>query len=209
MLRKKYFSSLFLLGTHANITLYEGQRDGLPKTFISSCSGPRAGNAIDDAFLKFMEDVVGAQVFKELKSTELEVYTYFINEFEIKKRSIKSYTTSDILIPLPIGLMNIVKKHCGGMDATMKKSIYRKCILISGQKLFVNPQTFRDLFEPTIISLLKHLEQLLRHPKILDIQHIIMIGGFSECELVQTAFKDKFPKKIFLIPEEPDLAVLR
>ena len=36
-----------------------------------------------------------------------------------------------------------------------------------------------------------------------------MVGGFSECELVQTAMKAKFPKNKIIIPSEPGLSVLR
>ncbi|XP_071124335.1 heat shock 70 kDa protein 12A-like [Mytilus edulis] len=36
-----------------------------------------------------------------------------------------------------------------------------------------------------------------------------MVGGFSECELVQRAMKNEFPKKKIIIPEEAGLAVLK
>ncbi|CAG2202052.1 unnamed protein product [Mytilus edulis] len=172
--------------------------------------GAWGGIGIDDAFLRFLKNVFGTRVMKDLKLTELEDYTELIHEFEVKKRSIKTDTTTDIVITMPVGLMNIIKKHCGGIDAAIKKSQYSDSISVSGQqKICVNPQKFRDLFKPTINSLLKHLEQLFRHPKVSDIQHIIMVGGFSECELVQRAMKDKFPKKKIIIPEEAGIAVLK
>lgn len=197
-------------GGTADITVHERQPDGLLEEVVPPSGGAWGGTAIDDAYLKFLEKVFGEKVVKELKLKELEDYTELIHEFEVKKRSIKTDTTSDIVITMPVGLMNIIKKHCGGIDTAIKKSPYSDSISVSGQqKLCVNPQKFRDLFKPTINSLLKHLDQLFRHPKVSDIQHIIMVGGFSECELVQKEMKDKFPKKKIIIPEEAGLAVLK
>lgn len=197
-------------GGTADITVHERQPDGLLEEVVPPSGGAWGGTAIDDAYLRFLENVFGEKVVQDLKLKELEDYTELIHEFEVKKRSIKTDTITDIVITMPVGLMNIIKKHCGGVDAAIKKSQHSDSISVSGQqKLCVNPQKFRDLFESTIKSLLKHLEQLFRHPKVSDIQHIIMVGGFSECELVQRAMKDTFPKKKIIIPEEAGLAVLK
>ncbi|CAG2213173.1 unnamed protein product [Mytilus edulis] len=182
---------------------------GLLEEVVPPSGGAWGGTAIDDAYLRFLEKVFGEKVVQELKLKELEDYTELIHEFEVKKRSIKTDTTDDVVITMPVGFIDIIKKHCGGIDTAIKKSPYSDSISISGQRLRVNPQKFRDLFKPNINSLLKHLEQLFRHPKVSDIQYIIMVGGFSECELVQKEMKDKFPKKEIIIPEEAGLAVLK
>ncbi|CAG2238504.1 unnamed protein product [Mytilus edulis] len=150
---------------------------------VPPSGGAWGGIAIDDAFLLFLENVFGTRVMKELKLTELEDYTELIHEFEVKKRSIKTDTTNDVVITMPVGFIDIIKKHCGGIDTAIKKSPYSDSISISGQRLRVNPQKFRDLFKSTINSLLKHLEQLFRHPKVSDIQYIIMVGGFQNVNL--------------------------
>ncbi|XP_063413407.1 heat shock 70 kDa protein 12A-like [Mytilus trossulus] len=196
-------------GGTADITVHEILTDGLLEEVVPPSSGAWGGTAIDDAYLRFLEKVFGEKVVQELKLKELEDYTELIHEFEVKKRSIKTDTTDDVVITMPVGFIDIIKKHCGGIDTAIKKSPYSDSISISGQRLRVNPQKFRNLFKPTINSLLKHLEQLFRHPKVSDIQYIIMVGGFSECELVQKEMKDKFPKKKIIIPEEAGLAVLK
>ncbi|VDI47076.1 Hypothetical predicted protein [Mytilus galloprovincialis] len=58
---------------------------------------------------------------------------------------------------------------------------------------------------------LKELEDYitLMHSEVSDIQQILMVGGFSECELVQKAMEDRFPNIAIFIPEKAGLAVLK
>lgn len=184
--------------------------DGLLEHVIPPCGGAWGGNAVDDAFIGFLENLFSEQVMKKLKTYSLEDYTALIHEFELKKRLIKFETTSDIVITLPIGLLELTLKYFGGINAAIKRSIYGDSIYaIGSQKLGINPQLFRTLFISTIDELLKYIDKLFKHPEVSDIRHIVMVGGFSECELVQGAMKNKFPEKEIIIPEEAGLAVLR
>ncbi|CAC5355537.1 unnamed protein product [Mytilus coruscus] len=138
----------------------------------------------------------------KVKSKDSFDYMLLIHEFEVKKKVDQTEMTSDIVITLPFSLVES-RKHYGGINAAIKRSSYGDSVSFIGtQKLSMNPQTFRELFKTTI-------DQIFQHQKISDVQYIIMVGGFSECELVQKAMKDKFPKKEIHIPEEAGLAVLR
>ncbi|XP_063413738.1 heat shock 70 kDa protein 12B-like isoform X2 [Mytilus trossulus] len=108
-------------GGTADITVHERQPDGLLEEVVPPSGGAWGGTAIDDAYLRFLEKVFGEKVVQDLKLKELVDYTELIHEFEVKKRSIKTDTTTDIVITMPVGLMNIIKKHCGGIDAAIKK----------------------------------------------------------------------------------------
>ncbi|XP_071127599.1 heat shock 70 kDa protein 12A-like [Mytilus edulis] len=197
-------------GRTADITVLKQHSDGLLEHVIPPCGGAWGGNAVDDAFIGFLENLFSEQVMKKLKTYSLEDYTALIHEFELKKRLIKFETTSDIVITLPIGLLELTLKYFGGINAAIKRSIYGDSIYaIGSQKLGINPQLFRTLFISTIDELLKYIDKLFKHPEVSDIRHIVMVGGFSECELVQGAMKNKFPEKEIIIPEEAGLAVLR
>ncbi|CAC5355529.1 unnamed protein product [Mytilus coruscus] len=110
---------------------------------------------------------------------------------------------------MPYGLLDIIKRHCGGIDVALMNSKYGGSVAVNRQILRIKSQKFRELFKPTIDELLKYLDQLFQHPKVSEIQNIIMVGGFSDCEFVQRAMKDKFPKMTIIIPEDAGLAVLR
>lgn len=154
-----WFHFLALGGT-ADITLHQQELDGTLSEVIPTSGGAWGGINVDNAFIRFLEKVFSAEVLKELKSGEIEAYNDLIFEFEVKKRSIRSDTTSDIMIKMPMGLIDLTKKHYGGINAAIKQSSYVDFVSLSGlQKLCVNPQTFRDLFKPTIDELLKHLKK--------------------------------------------------
>lgn len=200
----------FPLGKTADITVLERQEDGLLKMVIPTCSGAWGGTAIDVTFMRFLENVFSSQIVMKLKSKDAFDYMLLIHEFEVKKRLVKTDMTSDIVITLPISLVELMRKYYGGINAAINRSYYGDSVSIIGtQKLSIKPQTFRELFMTTIDNLLEYIEELFQHPKISDVQYIIMVGGFSECELVQKAMKDKFPNKEIYIPEEAGLAVLR
>lgn len=200
----------FVKGRTADITVHERHPNGLIKEVVPPSHGDWGEAVVVDDFLRFLENVFGIQVIKELKLNDLEDYTELIHEFEVKKQLINPDTTSDTIITMPVGLVNIIKRRCGGLAAAIKKSKYGDFISVRGQqKLCVNPQKFRDLFKPTIESLLKHLDQLFKHPEVSDVHQVIMVGKFSECKIVQKATENEFPKKKIIIPKEAGLAVLK
>ncbi|CAG2213167.1 unnamed protein product [Mytilus edulis] len=90
------------------------------------------------------------------------------------------------------------------------QSTYKDLISFTApQKLYVKPEVFRKTFKPTIDALICHVDKLLKYPILSDLLHIIMVGGFSECELVQTAMRTNFPNRKIIIPDEAGLAVLK
>jgi activator of 2-hydroxyglutaryl-CoA dehydratase len=62
----------------------------------------------------------------------------------------------------------------------------------------------------SIASLIRLIGESLDNPKLSDLRTILMVGGFSECELVQDAIRDKIGTSIkLIIPEEVEEAVLK
>ncbi|XP_076071445.1 heat shock 70 kDa protein 12A-like [Mytilus galloprovincialis] len=196
-------------GGTADITVHERQFDGSLEEVLPPSGGDWGGTAVDRAYLEFVNSVFTKKVISELHSNQLEDYTTLFHEFEVKKRTITTDYSTDIVITLPVSLLEITRKHCTSVANAIQKSIYKESVSCKGQKLSVKPEAFRKLFKSTIDSIIKHVDKLLKHPNLSDLHHIIMVGGFSECELVQTAMRQKFPSKKIIIPDEAGLAVLR
>lgn len=149
-------------------------------------------------------------VIEEFKDGDLYDYTELIQQFEVKKRSITSERDTDVVITMPMGLLEIIKSKFGGVEKAIKRSTYaRNVSFLPSQKLLVKPELFRNFFKPTIDALIKHIDQLLKDAKLVDLKNIIMVGGFSECRLVTDAVKKKFSKMLIIIPPDAGLAVLR
>ncbi|CAC5355526.1 unnamed protein product [Mytilus coruscus] len=196
-------------GGTADITVHERQFDGSLEEVLPPSGGDWGGTSVDRAYLEFVNSVFTKKVISELHSNQLEDYTTLFHEFEVKKRTITTEYSTDIVITLPVSLLEITRKHCTSVPDAIQKSIYKESVSCRGQKLSVKPEAFRKLFKSTIDSIIKHVDKLLKHPNLSDLHHIIMVGGFSECELVQTAMRQKFPRKKIIIPDEAGLAVLR
>ena len=200
---------LYLGGT-ADITVHQRQFDGTIHEVIPPDGGPWGGKSIDDAFYKYLSEICGRHVMEELKTKELEDYLDLFREFETKKRSIRPKQTSKVVITLPVALTDLVKKQHKKFENAVEASCHKMSVNYGRQKLHISPEAFRDLFEPTIASLIRLIGKLLDNPKLSDLRTILMVGGFSECELVQDAIRDKIGTSIkLIIPEEAGLAVLK
>ncbi|XP_063405712.1 uncharacterized protein LOC134689676 [Mytilus trossulus] len=196
-------------GGTADITVHESQSDGSLDEGVPPSGGYWGCTSVDRAYLEFLNSIFTKKVIGELRSTTPTDYKDLLHEFEVKKRTITSEYSTDIVITLPVGLLEITQKHCTSVADAIQKSIYKESVSCKIQKLYVKPDIFRMLFQPYIDLIVKHLDKLFKHPKLSDLHHIQMVGGFSECELVQTAIKQNFPKMNFFIPFEANLAVLR
>ena len=150
------------------------------------------------------------EVIENFKDGDLYDYTELIQQFEVKKRSITSEHDTDVVITMPMGLLEIIKSKFGGVETAIKRSTYKHNVsFLPIQKLLVKPEIFRNFFKPTIDALIKHVDQLLKDDKLVDLRNIIMVGGFSECKLVIDAVKRKFSGMLITIPPNAGLAVLR
>ncbi|CAC5405740.1 unnamed protein product [Mytilus coruscus] len=206
------FMVIDLGGVTADITVHQRQKDGTLEEVISPTGGPWGGTAVDKAFLDFMIDLFGADVIERLKDEELEDYFHLLHDFEIKKRSVKpkGADDKDIIMQMDAGLMDLIKECRGGISSHIKKTKYKDAVSIHGQKLHIKADIFRTLFKSTIDKLIQHLNKIFEKPELFDIKNVIMVGGFTECELVQMAVRNKFggDRKI-IIPDESGLAVLK
>ena len=207
---RSYMIYVLYLGGTADITVHQRQLNGTIEEVISPDGGPLGGKSIDDAFYKFLSEICGRNVIEELKTRELEDYVDVFREFETKKRSIKTDQQNKVVITLPLSLTTLVKKQHTKFENAVATSSHKMGVNYKMGKLHISPEAFRDLFKTTIDSLISLIGKLLDNPKLSDLRTILMVGGFSECELVQDAIRDKIGSSITLIiPEEAGLAVLK
>jgi hypothetical protein len=200
---------LYLGGT-ADITVHQRQFNGTIHEVIPPDGGPFGGKSIDDAFYIFLSEICGRNVMEELKTTEPVDYLDLFREFEKKKRSITTNQKSKVVITLPVALTELVKKQHKKFENAVEASRHKMSVNYGRQKLHISPEAFRDLFKPTIASLIRLIGESLDNPKLSDLRTILMVGGFSECELVQDAIRDKIGTSIkLIIPVEAGLAVLK
>ena len=207
---RSYMIYVLYLGGTADITVHQRQINDTIQEVIPPDGGPLGGKSIDDAFYNLLSEICSGNVMEELKTTELEDYVDMFREFETKKRSIRTNQQNKVVITLPLSLILLVKKHHKTFEKAVAESCHKRNVEYRKEKLHISSETFRDLFKPTIDSLISLIGKLLDNPKLSDLRTILMVGGFSECELVQDAIRTKTGSSIkLIIPEEAGLAVLK
>lgn len=205
---------LDLGGGTADITVHERQYDNSLKELWPASGGPWGGKSIDDAFTEFIEDIFvstnkDCTVLETLRQESMEDYIGLFREFETKKRSITSDKSGKVSITLPVVLVEVAKKCAkDSVEHCLEKSKYPE-VKFSKQKLQMPAETFRKLFQPTVDGIVNLMDEILSEKSLRDVDTVLMVGGFAECELVQKAIRNKFPKKRIIVPEEAGLAVLK
>lgn len=170
--------------------------------------GPWGGKAVDDQFIKFLSELVEEKVWEEFKKNNMEDYLEITRSFETKKRSIKPDTKGNTRMPIPRALVKLcLKSH--GKEMIQKSESHKDNVTISAGKLVWDNNFFRSFFKETIDQIVGHIDVLLQKSETRDVKTIIMVGGFSECELVQDAIKKHFGDVSIIVPEEARLAVLK
>lgn len=208
-------------GGTADITVHQLQEDKTLAELLPASGGEWGGTNVDEAYRQFLEDIFGESVMETFKSDpdNISDYIEFWQNFEVKKReSLSRKTTDKTYLVIPLVLTEIVKEqmkqkesHDAILNALLKKSKHCDSEIFAGQgKLNMSLDTFENFFNPTIDKLTAHLSEMFNNELISDVQTVLLVGGFSESELVQRQLKRRFEKtKQLVFPCDASLAVLK
>lgn len=54
------------------------------------------------------------------------------------------------------------------------------------------PAAMRQLFQPTMDRIKQHIGDMLNNPKICDISHLFLVGGFADSQVLQQELRKAF-----------------
>lgn len=209
IMRQTVESNLFrkpfiFIGGTADITVHQKMENGFLKEIHKATGGAWGGNEVDKAYLTFLTGIFGAQAMQEFKTTQMGDYFDVLRDFETKKRTITTEVDGKITIKVPASLKDSAerygetKKITGGGDVTL-----------SGDKLRIRKTRIQALFNDPVHMIIVHMMNLFSDPQLADVNAILLVGGFGECELVKSAFRKTFPNNRLIIPSDAGLAVLK
>ncbi|CAG2205702.1 unnamed protein product [Mytilus edulis] len=81
--------------------------------------------------------------------------------------------------------------------------------IVGHDKLEIDLALFKSLFAGAIYDIVNHLSILFRQSQVTDLTTMFMVGGYSECYLLQEAIRFKFSSLRVLIPPNSVLSVLK
>lgn len=175
---------------------------------IPATGGPSGGTSVDKEYEKFLEKFVGEGSMRSFAKINLEDYLNVFRDFESKKREVKN--DSKLKIKIPLAFDRYVKQ-CKkiGIKEVLQNLQYGDLVAYKAYKLWLDPSVHLTFFQKAIDGVIKCMENIITNKKFEDVTYIILVGGFSECTVMQNALRERFKSHRFIIPMDAGLAVLK
>ncbi|KAL3881738.1 hypothetical protein ACJMK2_028134 [Sinanodonta woodiana] len=155
--------------------------------------GVWGGTQVDDAFHEYLIAQFGVNRYTCMEKHEiLQVQ----RSFENAKKKAQKPDTRKVGIWLPLTVRNDISSL----------QIRNKVV---GDKLFLSVDEVVQLFIKPVNSIVSHLEEIINDTEMNDLRHIIMVGGFSESEILQSAIQNNYPQINVLVVNDPGSAILK
>ncbi|XP_048762075.1 heat shock 70 kDa protein 12A-like isoform X2 [Ostrea edulis] len=208
--RGKTFMVLDLGGGTVDIAVQQTTQDGKMKTIHRVCGGPWGGTKVDESFLGFLNDLFGPKVVYTLKEECRSEYLEFLRGFEMKKRTIENESNRKVTLKIPAAFTDIVLEKTGtAIQDQIQTLRYNTAVSFAGDKLIIEHAFFESFFKKSVADIISHLQNVLNDECCHSLAGIVIVGGFAESAIVNSAMKNAFPDQRFIIPMEAGLAVCK
>ena len=191
--------------------MHEQISNGHLKELCHASGGYCGGTSIDNAFIQMIVKILGAPMINLIKQEDPTEYLDLFREFKTVKRIIKTDTTGKVNLTIPFATINSrCENHQNEtLSSMIQSSPFASKIALRGDKMRVDANVMKSLFDKTIKNIVSLGKDVLRKPAAINVPFLLLVGGFAECALVQSAMKKTFPNKRIIIPEEAGLSVLK
>ncbi|OWF52452.1 heat shock 70 kDa protein 12A-like [Mizuhopecten yessoensis] len=196
-------------GGTIDITVQEVQSGGVLKELYKANGGDWGGTSVDQQFEELLQDIVGKDLFQDFKQNEILDALNLYRNFEMKKRTIQQETDGSVTITVPPVLQKLSKTGKKGGDPNTGSNKKHGNVSWVRDKLQIPDKLARDLFSKSIDAIISHVKNIFSKPEVKGTSIILMVGGYSECELLQHAIKTAFSDKKIIVPYEAGLSILK
>ena len=199
-------------GGTIDMTVHKVKRGGKLQELSKASGGDWGGVMVDRTFKTMLTDIVGEEFLEKYCKQYTAEYIELFKDFEVKKRQrmIESSQSGKITLKISATFLEEFKNDCGRtISQRTKETRYADSLKWSGDKLRMKQEVFQSFFKPSSEKIVNHIKELLEPRNVRDTKIILMVGGFSESEIVQDAVRKAFPEYRIVIPQEAGLAVLK
>ena len=203
---------LYQKGGTIDITVHEVKSEGKLQELSRASGGDWGGITVDRTFRKMLTDIVGEKFLDNYCNENTAEYIELFKDFEVKKRQKIDESSKSGKVTLKISstfLEKYEQVYGNEISKRTKETKYADSLKWEGDKMRMKKELFQSFFKPSCDEIVNHVRKLLADPKVEGTNIILMVGGFSESEIVQTAVRSAFPKCRIVIPQEAGLAVLK
>lgn len=202
---------IIFLGGTIDITVHEVKDDGSVKELHKANGGDWGGTKVDALFTSLLIDIVGKDVMETFSSIHKYDFLLMLRDFEVKKRTINPKLDDIVTFTVPVSLSDTFCEKNPGYSITdvALKSKYGNQLTWKRDKLRMEAKLTKTLFDGVCKHIVEHLKELFMHPAVKGVSSILLVGGFAESLMLQTAIREAFINKTIIIPKEAGLAVLK
>ncbi|XP_069110662.1 heat shock 70 kDa protein 12A-like [Argopecten irradians] len=204
------FLLLDIGGGTVDITCHEVKVDGTLKEIESPSGGPWGGTVVDEAYFSFLKDLVGREAWEDFKTNNQSDLLELERIFEIKKRIVSNDGHSVIRVGTNF-LQSYKNVHKSTLARTLSesKSVYSPVVEVKKEKLKIQSHQMVEFFQGPMNNIVEHLERIFMKISMRRVSTILMVGGFSESDLMKRKIETSFPGKTVIRPLEASMAVLK
>ncbi|VDI39862.1 Hypothetical predicted protein [Mytilus galloprovincialis] len=197
-----------LRGT-ADITVHEKQEDGKLKELCQATGDACGGTSIDNEFFQIMVKICGEPLMNSLSWKDPLAYLDLFREFETVKRTVHHNKTGKMNFTVPYAALNDLCRVNFGEDfpATVKSCSLSDKISLRGDKMRAEVDVVKALYSKSSIDIISQITNVIKQCE--GVSMLLLVGGFSESDMLQHVIQKEFPDKRIIIPEDAGLSVLK
>lgn len=201
----------FVLGGTVDISTQEVAPDGELKIIHRVCGGSWGGGMTNENFRIMLTKLIGAPLLLKFKKEQGSDFIEMMRDFERKKKSFKVEDTGNVVTRFPLSLKIMIGDELGEEieDLIANSASYKDKLKIKRDKMLMSRELFKTFFDECCDLTVEEIRDVLEHPRCKSSKAIMMVGGFSECDLLRKAVKDAFPNLEVFVPVEGGLSVLK
>lgn len=146
-----------------------------------------------------------------MKQEDPSAYLDIFRELEAVKRTVDKSKQDKVTMTIPRAVLDdICKKHLQeDFESVIKASPFKDRMELRFDKLRIKVDLIKNLFAQASKKIIQLIGDASTQGKSKAVDILLLVGGFSECKVIQENIKSSFPKKRVIVPEDAGLAVLK
>ncbi|XP_053378815.1 heat shock 70 kDa protein 12A-like isoform X1 [Mercenaria mercenaria] len=191
-------------GGTADITVHEKQSDGNLRELCWASGGDWGGTKVDEEFLRMLEGLMGKAAVERFKRECMADLFDLLRQFEMVKRTTDPKLDGKLKIRLPESLRDISRdaNKSAFMNSLLKsiKAFQNEGLSVEKDKLRIDANKAREMFAYSVDGMCTKMRKILSNPKAAGVEHILVVGGFSDSPVVREALKKNFTDVFLIFP---------
>ncbi|XP_033738366.1 heat shock 70 kDa protein 12A-like [Pecten maximus] len=181
------------------------QHGGFIRHLLPSKGSALGGDTVTEEYVKFLGKIFGEKYLVRLKEEYTEEYLDILHGFLARTRHISGEMNKFIGLHTQLLLTCFGRKKDDVDLSRFDGSVH----INTSYRLRISMAQCQRLFEKYITAIERSIERIIQDERFEDFEYLLMIGEFSEFELVTRAIRKTFPQKKIIVSRDAGLSVLK